>query len=114
MICPCCGSEVTRKTELVFTSGAVFYNGRAIQLTVKERQFLFILANAPGVTKTVTAIFDALYEDKETPPASVKVVSVYACKVRRKLEQANFPYSIVTVRALGMSLQGIRREQITL
>jgi hypothetical protein len=64
-------------------NGPVWVNGRPVWLAAAERLFLLILAQAKGKNVTARMHLDELYGARRAP--DLKILDVYACKIRNKL-----------------------------
>lgn len=62
-------------------------DGRTVHLTGKEYQILELLSLRKGVTLTKEVILNHLYSGMDEP--ELKIIDVFICKLRKKLEQAN-------------------------
>ncbi len=94
--------------------GSVHANGKRIHLTNKEFQILELLATHAGTTVTKTMVFDRLYAGAYEPV--IKIVDVYLCKLRQKLNSVCEENYIKTVWGRGYCMRapdenaiGIRR-----
>jgi two-component system, cell cycle response regulator CtrA len=67
-------------------SRAVYAAGRDVPLTQREYQLLELLALRQGTTVTKDALLTHMYGGLDEPDA--KIIDVYICKIRRKLETA--------------------------
>jgi two-component system cell cycle response regulator CtrA len=59
-------------------------DGRQLRLTAKEFEVLEVLALRKGATLTKEEILNHLYSGRDEP--EIKIVDVFVCKVRKKLE----------------------------
>lgn len=80
-------------------SREVHVHGRRVHLTGKEFAVLQLLVLRKGMVLTKDAILGQLYGGMDEPEA--KIVDVFVCKLRRKLDQAGAPEVIGTVWGRG-------------
>ena len=73
--------------------------GAAVQLTGKEYAILELLVLRKGMVLTKEAFLNHLYGGLDEPEA--KIIDVFVCKLRRKLDQAGAPEVIATVWGRG-------------
>ena len=80
-----CGDAVIRVN---ISTQSVTVNGTPVHLTGKEMGLLTLLASNRGRTQTKEMILSALYSALEDEP-EIKIVDVFICKLRRKLDDAH-------------------------
>lgn len=77
-------------------------DGREIHLTAKEYLILEALALRCGHTFTKEQLFDHLYQGADQP--EIKIVDVFICKVRHKLEPSGADQQLETIWGRGYRL----------
>jgi len=85
--------------SLNLDSREVHVHGRQVQLTGKEFAILQLLVLRKGIVLGKDAILGQLYGGMDEPEA--KIIDVFVCKLRRKLDQAGAPEVIGTVWGRG-------------
>ena len=85
--------------SLNLDSREVHVHGRQVHLTGKEFAILQLLVLRRGMVMGKDAILSQLYGGMDEPEA--KIVDVFVCKLRRKLDQAGAPEVIGTVWGHG-------------
>lgn len=76
--------------------------GRPICLTGKEFTILQLLVRQPGRSMTKDAIYRRVYGGNDGP--EMKIIDVFVCKIRRKLEFAGAHGLLRTIRGVGYAL----------
>jgi OmpR family response regulator RpaB len=86
----------------------VYKNDQIIRLTTIEFNLLEILVAKAGKTLTRIDIFDKVWGHTTFRYSDIRVVDVYICRLRSKIEQnPNTPDLILTVRSKGYMFQKI-------
>lgn len=75
-----------------------------IRLSKQEARLLHHLDLRDGKAATKEALMSALYHEEPGDWPDIKIIDVFVCKLRRKLEET--PFSIVTVCGVGYRLEG--------
>jgi len=78
-------------------------------LTVKEARLLVYLIRAPGNRGTKESILSGLYYDRPHDMPEIKIVDVFICKLRKKLQGTKFTISTIW----GVGYQLTITEQLT-
>ena len=101
---------VTRVGELHinFSSHEVFYIDQRLHLTGKEFAILELLVLRRGMVLTKDAFLNHLYGGMDEPEA--KIIDVFICKLRKKLQAAGAPEIISTVWGRGYTIHEERAE----
>jgi two-component system cell cycle response regulator CtrA len=71
------------------TTRTVFINGREPELTKSERDILLHFADNPGRTLSKEILADNLYSLRPDDPPEIKIIDVFVCKLRKKLERVH-------------------------
>lgn len=71
--------------EINMNAKKIYVNGKPVTLTKKEYQIAEILALRKGTVLSKEAILDHLYGGLDEP--NPKIVDVFVCKIRKKLQQ---------------------------
>ncbi len=79
-------------------------DGREIELTAKEFQFLEVLLREPDRVHTRTELIERVYDDEFD--AMSNIVDVFVSRLRRKLNQGSPVKLLRTVRGVGYKLAG--------
>jgi two-component system, cell cycle response regulator CtrA len=90
--------------RLSLDSREVTVSGRAVHLTGKEYLILELLLLRKGTVLTKYAFLDHLYGGMDEP--EMKIIDVFICKLRKKLQQAGAGSLITTVWGQGYMLRG--------
>ncbi|MDO9711370.1 response regulator transcription factor [Paracraurococcus lichenis] len=94
-----CSELVCGNVVLDQEQHAVMVDGRRVNLTAREFDFLETLMLHKGVLLTKERFMTRLYADSEAPDS--KIVDVFVCKLRRKLTAAGAAEIIRTVWGRG-------------
>ncbi|TCZ66717.1 winged helix-turn-helix domain-containing protein [Roseicella aquatilis] len=94
-----CAELVCGNVTLDQEQHAVMVDGRRVNLTAREFDFLETLMLHKGVLLTKERFMTRLYADSEAPDS--KIVDVFVCKLRRKLAAAGAAEIIRTVWGRG-------------
>jgi DNA-binding response OmpR family regulator len=101
--CPVCGGHLAGVPITIFKErGIAVGNGRCVDLTGSEMRLLTALADRFPDVVTKEGIMDALYFDQIDDEPEIKIVDVFVCKVRKKVEALGL--TINTAWGLGYSL----------
>lgn len=93
-----------RILELEDMLGMTFDAPLTFGLTAKEAKVLGLLSKVPMATKE--AIMSTLYFDRPNDMPEIKIVDVFVCKLRRKLEAFEIEVETVWGRGYSLSAQG--------
>lgn len=85
--------------SLDLSAKEVAVHGRAVHLTTKEYAILELLLMRRGTVLSKENFLDHLYGGMDEPDA--KIIDVFVCKLRKKLQQAGAPNVIGTVWGRG-------------
>tara|TARA_B100000475_G_C14994167_1_gene313555 strand:- start:550 stop:1242 length:693 start_codon:yes stop_codon:yes gene_type:complete len=95
--------------QLNLSKRHVFKNGQLIKLTPIEFNLLEVLISKPGKIVTRSDIFNTLWGYTAFRYIDTRVVDVYICRLRSKLEKnSTSPNLILTVRGVGYMFQEIQ------
>jgi two-component system cell cycle response regulator CtrA len=83
-----------------------YVHDNKIQLTSKEYQIIELLAINRGKVMSKDTIMNHLYDYDAVPDQ--KIIDVFVCKIRRKLQEANAPETISTVWGQGYIIRDER------
>lgn len=75
-----------------------------MRLSKQEARLLHHLDLRDGKVATKEALMAALYHEEPGDWPEIKIIDVFVCKLRKKLEET--PFSIVTVLGVGYRLEG--------
>jgi DNA-binding winged helix-turn-helix (wHTH) protein len=89
--------------EIDLDTQAVFAKGNRLHMTGKEYSFLSLLATRPNALVTKLSIMEHLYGGRDEP--EMKIVDVFACKIRKKLKGYGLGDLIVTEWGRGYALR---------
>ena len=89
--------------QLDLDSKEVFVNGRQVHLTGKEYAILELLVLRKGMVLTKEAFLNHLYGGIDEP--EVKIIDVFVCKLRKKLQHAGADNMIGTVWGRGYMIR---------
>lgn len=89
--------------QLDLHSKEVFVNGRQVHLTGKEYAILELLVLRKGMVLTKEAFLNHLYGGIDEP--EVKIIDVFVCKLRKKLQHAGADNMIGTVWGRGYMIR---------
>jgi two-component system cell cycle response regulator CtrA len=89
--------------QLNLDSREVSVDGRPVHLTGKEYTILELLVLRKGVVLTKDAFLNHLYGGMDEP--EMKIIDVFICKMRKKLQAAGAGHLIGTVRGRGYILR---------
>ncbi len=89
--------------QLNLDSHEVAVDGRPVQLTGKEYAMLELLVLRKGMVLTKDAFLSHLYGGLDEP--DMKIIDVFICKLRKKLQSAGGGYLIETVWGRGYMLR---------
>lgn len=84
--------QATRGTATLkvnLTTQRFAINGRAFDLTGKEASLLFLFAGAPGRVLSKEMILQQMYTEGIDDEPEMKIIDVFVCKLRRKLQDAH-------------------------
>lgn len=84
-------------------------NGQRVHLTGKEYQMLELLSLRKGTTLTKEMFLNHLYDGRDEP--ELKIIDVFICKLRKKLEAAAGDHYIETVWGRGYVLRDPKEEK---
>lgn len=73
-------------------------------LTVNEGRILDCLLRSKGRVVTREAIMNAVYFDRPHEEPDIKIIDIFICKARKKLQEATAPFWIETHWGRGYSL----------
>ena len=89
--------------QLDLDSKEVFVSGRQVHLTGKEYAILELMVLRKGMVLTKEAFLNHLYGGIDEP--EVKIIDVFVCKLRKKLQQAGAENMIGTVWGRGYMIR---------
>ena len=89
----------------------IFIDGKEVHFTKKEYIMLELLITRKGSLVCKDVFLDNLYNSACDEP-SVKIVDVFACKLRKKLKKHNANVIIKTIWSRGCSLELIEDQEI--
>jgi len=89
--------------ELSLETRGVSVEGKAVHLTGKEYAILELLVLRKGMVLTKDAFLNHLYGGMDEP--EMKIIDVFICKLRRKLQAVGAPNVIATVWGRGYMLR---------
>lgn len=101
--CPCCGGPLPDTgVYLDHATGSVVVRGKVIRgLTHYQMLFLAaIVKSMPGLV-TYEQIHTRMYGDPASGGPNIKIVTIYACKLRAKLAAAGSNLQLLTVWGRG-------------
>lgn len=94
--------EVDNKLSIDLERHTAMYNGHWLDLTKKEYTILELLARKQGKTISKVSFLDQLYDGNDEP--NDKIIDVFVCKLRKKLEEASGKNYIETIWGRGYSI----------
>jgi len=100
---------ITGKVRVNLDTRTVEVAGKPLHLTGKEYGILELLALRKGLTLTKEMLLNHLYGGMDEP--EVKIIDVFICKLRKKLEQASGENYIETVWGRGYVLRDPEAEK---
>ena len=96
------------RVEINMNAKQIYANGKLVTLTKKEYQIAEILALRKGVVLSKEAIIDHLYGGLDEP--NPKIIDVFICKIRKKLQAFGVEDFIETNWGLGYMAIDHRQE----
>ncbi len=93
-----------RELGMVQSGDRVTRLQRAYDLTENEARILLFLFDRRGSTVPHGAVMNALYSDSPDSEPQIKIISVYVCKLRKKLAERMGADAIATVWGVGYAL----------
>ena len=93
----------TGNTAVDLDAKTVSVEGKHVHLTGKEYQMMELLSLRKGTTLTKEMFLNHLYGGMDEP--ELKIIDVFICKLRRKLQDAGAPNIIDTVWGRGYVLR---------
>jgi len=101
----------TGKLAVDLDAKSVEVEGRPVRLTGKEYRMLELLALQKGSVLTTDMFMSHLYGALGEPEPRPKIISVFICKLRRKLATASRDKYIGTVWGRGYTLRDRANER---
>ncbi|MEZ4200278.1 MAG: winged helix-turn-helix domain-containing protein [Candidatus Paceibacterota bacterium] len=91
----------------------VYFDERSLGMTMQESNIMCALARANGRLCHSTHLMSSLYGDVNNEPEE-KIIDVFVCKARKKLDEAEagLSYVIETVWGRGYRLRDVSAEQL--
>ena len=100
----------TGKITVNLDAKTVEADGQAVHLTGKEYQMLELLSLRKGTTLTKEMFLNHLYGGMDEP--ELKIIDVFICKLRKKLQAAAGQHYIETVWGRGYVLRDPMEEKV--
>lgn len=104
MKCPCCNSDLTNHTRPLVSlqTNKLLAGGEIVQLTAREAEMLYIIAEAMPLMVPYERIIERIYGAVPTDDAS-DTIKVYACRLRSKI--ASTGLKLRTIWGEGYALE---------
>lgn len=107
-LCPLCGGPRNCNSPLEIIEDVVYYAGGRVHMSPRETAFLGLLLKRVRQPVHKEAMYNHLFgalPDCDWP--EVKILDVFVCKVRRRLENAKVPVVIETIWGRGWLLREV-------